>query len=168
MANATEHLQDWLRDAHAMEEQAITMLTSQSGRLEDYPELKARIDLHLQETRDQAAMLEQCLKRLNGGTSTVKDISGKVMAIGQSLSGLFVEDEVVKGALASYTFEHMEIASYRILITAADCAGDQETKRICETILQQEVAMAEWLDQHAPEITRRFLESDDRNVTAKH
>lgn len=168
MGNATEHLQAWLRDAHAMEEQAITMLTGQSRRLQNYPELKSRIDSHLQETRDHAAMLEQCLKRLNGGASTVKDIGGKVLAIGQSLSGLFVEDEVVKGALASYTFEHMEIASYRILIAAADYAGDQETKRVCEAILQQEVAMAEWLDQHAAEITRRFLERDERDVTAKH
>lgn len=63
MATANEHLVAWLRDAHAMEEQAITMLTSQSGRLENYPELKSRIDRHLQETRDQAAMLERCLEQ---------------------------------------------------------------------------------------------------------
>ncbi|OAP39140.1 hypothetical protein AU381_08545 [Sinorhizobium glycinis] len=168
MHKASDNLQAWLRDAHAMEEQAITMLTSQSRRLENYPELKARIDRHLQETRDQAAMLKRCLERLHGGTSTVKDISGKIVAIGQGLSGLFVSDEVVKGSLASYTFEHMEIASYKILIAAADFAGDQETKRVCETILQQEVEMAEWLDQHAAEITRTFLDRDQRGVTAKH
>ncbi|PDT80027.1 DUF892 family protein [Sinorhizobium sp. BJ1] len=168
MHKASDHLQAWLRDAHAMEEQAITMLTSQSRRLENYPELKARIDRHLQETRDQAAMLERCLERLHGGSSAIKDISGKIVAIGQGLSGLFVSDEVVKGSLASYTFEHMEIASYKILIAAADYAGDQETKRICETILQQEVEMAEWLGQHAAEITRTFLERDQRGVTAKH
>ncbi|MQW90522.1 ferritin-like domain-containing protein [Sinorhizobium saheli] len=168
MAKATEHLVAWLRDAHAMEEQAITMLTSQSRRLENYPELKTRIDRHLQETRDQSRMLERCLERLDGGTSTVKDISGKIMAFGQGLSGLFVDDEVVKGSLASYAFEHMEIGSYRILIAAAEHAGDQETKRVCETILQQEIAMAEWLEQHAAEITRRFLDRDQLGVTAKH
>lgn len=168
MGTATENLQAWLRDAHAMEEQAITMLTSQSGRLENYPELKAQIDKHLQETRDQAAMLERCLERQHGGTSSIKDITGKIVAIGQGLSGLFVGDEVVKGTLASYTFEQMEIASYKILIAAADHVGDQETKRICETILQQEIAMAEWLDRHADAITRKFLEREERNVTAKH
>ena len=84
------------------------------------------------------------------------------------MSGLFVSDEVVKGTLASYTFEHMEIASYRILIAAAEQAGDQETKRVCESILQQEIAMAEWLAENAGEITRRFLERDQRDVTAKH
>jgi len=168
MGTATEHLQAWLRDAHAMEEQAITMLTSQSSRLENYPELKAQIDKHLQETRDQADMLERCLERLHGGTSSIKDITGKIVAIGQGLSGLFVGDEVVKGTLASSTFEQMEIASYKILIAAADHVGDQETKRVCETILQQEIAMAEWLDRHADAITHKFLDREERNVTAKH
>lgn len=150
-----------------MEEQAITMLTSQSARLENYPELKAQIDKHLQETRDQAAMLERCLERA-GGTSSVKDIGAKMVAFAQGLSGLFVNDEVVKGSLASYTFEQMEIGSYKILIAAADHAGDLETRRICETILQQEVAMAQWLDQHAADITRKFLERDQQGLTAKH
>ena len=76
MATANEHLVAWLRDAHAMEEQAITMLTSQSSRLENYPELKTRIDRHLQETKDQAAMLERCLERLVGGTSSIQAFSG--------------------------------------------------------------------------------------------
>ncbi|TCN33344.1 uncharacterized protein DUF892 [Sinorhizobium americanum] len=62
----TDHLHAWLRDAHAIEEQAITMLTSQSERLENYPELKAQIDKHLRETRDQVAMLDRCLERTGG------------------------------------------------------------------------------------------------------
>ncbi|MFQ6186242.1 ferritin-like domain-containing protein [Sinorhizobium meliloti] len=166
MSDQREHLHAWLRDAHAMEEQAITMLTSQSARLENYPELKAQIDKHLLETRDQAAMLERCLER-TGGTSTFKDVGAKMVAFGQGLSGLFVDDEVVKGSLASYTFEQMEIASYKILIAAAEHAGDQETKRVCETILKQELAMAQWLDEHAAEITRKFLERDQQGMTAK-
>jgi ferritin-like metal-binding protein YciE len=136
------------------------------ARLENYPGLKDQIDKHLRETRDQAAMLERCLER-TGGTSTVKDVGAKMVAFGQGLSGLFVDDEVVKGSLASYTFEQMEIASYRILIAAAEHLGDQETKRVCETILKQELAMAQWLDEHAAEITRKFLERDQQGLTAK-
>ena len=37
--SAKDHLLDWLRDAHAMEEQAEHMLRSQSSRLEHYPQL---------------------------------------------------------------------------------------------------------------------------------
>ncbi|WEX74271.1 DUF892 family protein [Sinorhizobium numidicum] len=168
MRTATEHLQTWLKDAHAMEEQAITMLSNQSRRLKNYPQLKARIDKHLEETRDQVAMIEHCLERVDGGASTLKDLGGKIVAFGQGLSGHFVSDEVVKGSLTGYTFEHMEIATYKILIAAAEYAGDRETKRVCETILQQEMAMADWLSQHSTAITRAFLGRVDHNLTAKH
>jgi ferritin-like metal-binding protein YciE len=45
-----ENLLDWLRDVHAMAHQAEQMLRAQSSRLENYPDLKARIDQHLEET----------------------------------------------------------------------------------------------------------------------
>jgi ferritin-like metal-binding protein YciE len=47
MATQQENLLDWLRDAHAMEQQAEKMLKAQSERLEHYPQLKARIDFHI-------------------------------------------------------------------------------------------------------------------------
>ncbi len=152
-----EHLLDWLRDAHAMEQQAETMLSSRSARLEHYPVLKARIDQHIQETRGQQERLETCIKRLNGSPSTLKDIGGKLMAMAQGATGMMVSDEVVKGAMSGYVFEHMEIASYTILIAAAKAAGDMQTQQICEQNLQEEVAMAEWLLQHLPEVTQAFL-----------
>jgi ferritin-like metal-binding protein YciE len=57
MADANEHLLDWLRDAHAMEQQAEQMLKAQAGRLEHYPELKARTEQHLQETLGQQKLV---------------------------------------------------------------------------------------------------------------
>jgi ferritin-like metal-binding protein YciE len=125
MSEAREWLVQWLRDAHAMEEQAETMLNGQLSRIENYPELSARIRLHLQETREHAARLNTCLKGLGEDTSTMKDAGGKLMAMAQSLSGVFAGDEVMKGSLATYTFEHMEIASYTILVAAAQALGEK-------------------------------------------
>lgn len=152
-----ENLLDWLRDAHAMEQQAETMLSSQSGRLEHYPVLKARIDKHIEETRGQQARLETCIKRLNGSPSALKDLGGKLMAFAQGASDMVVSDEVVKGAMSGYVFEHMEIASYTILIAAAKAAGDMETQQVCEQNLQEEIAMADWLLEHLPDVTQAFL-----------
>ena len=45
------------------------------------------------------------------------------MAFAQGMSGMVMSDEVVKGAMSGYVFEHMEIASYTILIAAAKAAG---------------------------------------------
>lgn len=157
MATARENLLDWLRDAHAMEQQAETMLNAQVERLEHYPELSSRIQQHLRETQHQRAQLESCLQRLGSSPSTLKDISGKVMAFGQGMAGMVMSDEVVKGAMSGYVFENMEIASYTVLIEAAIVAQDAETQRVCEAILQEEIAMSEWLRQHLPELTRAFL-----------
>jgi ferritin-like metal-binding protein YciE len=43
----------------------------------------------------------------------LKDLARKVVAFGHGMSGMFVEDEVIKGAMASYTFEHIEVPAYR-------------------------------------------------------
>jgi ferritin-like metal-binding protein YciE len=152
-----ENLMSWLRNAHAMEEQAETMLKTLAGRTGDYPDVKARIEQHLTETQRQAEALEGCIKRRGGDTSTLKDMAGKMVAFGQGMSGMFVEDEIVKGAMASYTFEHMEASAYRVLIAAAEAAGDMQTKAVCERILQEELSMASDLERHLPDLTRRYL-----------
>ncbi len=169
MASAEDNLLDWLRDAHAMEQQAETMLKATTSRLENYPTLKARLESHIDETREQARLIKSCIDRRGSGTSAVKDMAAKATATAQGLSGMFVSDEVVKGAMASYTFEHMEIASYRCLIAAADAVGDAETSRICQQILKQEEAMAAWLGEQLPQVTAQFLQlSMTPGATAKH
>lgn len=161
MATPQENLLDWLRDAHAMEQQAEKMLKAQSERLENYPQLKARIDEHIQETLGQQQLIDECLTRLGGSASTLKDVGGKLMAFGQAVGGSLMSDEVIKGAMAGYVFENMEVASYTVLIAAAKAAGDAETQAACEKILPQEVAMAQWLLEHLPELTQAFLQRSE-------
>jgi ferritin-like metal-binding protein YciE len=168
MATPQENLLDWLRDAHAMEQQAEKMLKAQSERLEHYPVLKARIDEHLQETLGQQQLLDECLKRYDESSSTLKDLTGKLMAFGQAIGGMTMSDEVVKGAMSGYVFENIEVAMYTVLIAAANAAGDIETQAACEKILLQEEAMAQWLKDHLPEITQAFLaRSADPDLEAK-
>ena len=164
---AREHLVEWLRDAHAMEMQAETMLKGQAGRLEHYPEVRARVERHITETQQQAREVEQCLRRLGEDTSALKDTGGKAMALMQAMGGMVMGDEVVKGALASYAFEHMEIASYTILVVAAQAAGEVEIAQACEKILREERAMADWLAEHTPSLVQQFLQRERSDRPAK-
>lgn len=169
MATAEERLMEWLRDAHAAEEQALTMMTGVVSRLENYPQLKARLQQHVQETQRQAELVRGCIERRGGSTSMIKDAGAKMIAMGQALSGLFVGDEVMKGTIANAAFEAMEISSYKILIATAEHVGDQETKRVCEQILREEEAMLEWLNQNAPTLTHQYLQREETpGATAKH
>ena len=162
-------LLDWLRDAHAMEEQAETMLSAMAKRIENYPDLRTRIEAHLEETQRHAHLLRGCLERLGGETSVVKDVMGKFVAIGQGFSGIFVADEIIKGSMASYTFEHMEIVAYKVLISAAESADDGETRAVCQSILREEEAMAAWLAENIGPLTQKFLMREEApELTAKH
>jgi ferritin-like metal-binding protein YciE len=163
-----DHLLSWLRDAHAMEQQAETMLSATIGRLQHYPDLRRKLEQHLEETKRQQQLVNDCISRLGGDNSAVKDAMGKMVAMGQGLSGLFVDDEVIKASLASYTFEQMEIASYRILVAGAEAVGDVTTAAVCTRILKEEEAMAAWLEQQMPNLVRAFLQLDQTpGITAK-
>ena len=45
--DVNENLLAWLKDAHAMEQQAEHMLKAQASRIDHYPELKARLEAEL-------------------------------------------------------------------------------------------------------------------------
>lgn len=167
MTNRQDRLAQWLRDAHAMEEQAETMLNAQASRLENYPELRQRIEQHIRETESQAERVQQCIERLGSSGSTMKDAGAKMMAFMQGLGGMFAGDEVVKGAMAGYAFEHLEISAYTALIAAAEEAGEQQIAVVCREILREEEQMADWLKQHLPNVTREFLAREETGEPAK-
>ena len=89
MAEARERLVQWLRDAHAMEQQAETMMKGHVKRVEHYPEFEKRMNAHLEETRRQADRLESCLDQLGEKASGMKDMGAKTMAAGLAMSGMF-------------------------------------------------------------------------------
>lgn len=161
MRTADERLDQWLRDAHAMEEQAEQMLGALAGRIENYPDLKRRVQEHLEETRSQAQRVRGCIERRGGSTSALKDAAGKIMATMQGASGIFAGDEIMKGTLAGYTFEHMEIVSYRVLAEAASVAGDEVTERVCMEIMAEEEAMADWLLENSTMIAHQYLTREE-------
>ncbi|WP_336273638.1 ferritin-like domain-containing protein [Vreelandella indica] len=164
----SKHLVDWLRDAHAMEKQAEKMLQSQAHRLEHYPQLQQRIEEHIEETVNQSKKLEHCLTLLGANASSIKDMGAELTAFGQAVGGMMAEDEVVKGGIASFAFENFEIASYKALIKAAEMASQPEVAQVCKEILQEEIAMADWLSKHLDDTTQQFLERDkDDDLRAK-
>lgn len=157
MTDIKSRLDQWLRDAHAMEEQAETLLAGQISRIESFPELKTRLEQHLNETKSQAERIAACLERRGTSSSSIKDLGGKFSAAMQNFGGVFMDDEVVKGALASYTFEQLEIASYKILVSASEADGDHDTAEVCKTICREEEEMAQWLLNYLPQLTTKHL-----------
>ncbi|MGF7163530.1 ferritin-like metal-binding protein YciE [Rhodoligotrophos appendicifer] len=161
MPNASDTTRDifliGLHNAHALESEAISLMSRQIERLENYPEMSQRLQQHLQETEIQLQRLDEILNSLGDSASTLKDTTSKIMAnvsaIGHSLAG----DEILKNTFANYAFENFEAASYKSLITMAEAGGFQKAIPALKETLEEELAMAAWIDAHIADTTNRFL-----------
>lgn len=167
MTSPRKALAAWLRDAHAMEGQAETLLQNQINRLRNYPDALPRLKSHLEETKAQRHELERCLEALGENTSSLKDGTMKVTAHLQGLMTAMASDEVLKNALASAAFEQFEAASYRMLAQAAEFAGEPDIARTCETLMEQEVAMADWVWGELGPLTETYLQRELAGAEAK-
>lgn len=144
----------WLNDAYAMERSIVEVLQRQIPDAKKFPDVQAKIRQHLDATKHHAELDKQCIERLGGSTSALKSGMATLGGAMQGMAAKFADDKLVKAALQDYSTEHMEIASYRALITAAEEAGDQETVRVCQEILRDEEEMAQWLAQNLPTLVR--------------
>ena len=155
-----------LRNAHAMEVQARELMERQSERMDDYPEVKARLQTHLQETNEQLKRLEQCLSACGESNSTLKDTmqSGmaNLMAMGHAMSG----DEILKNTFANNAFENFEIAAYKSLLALCRAAGVEEARGPLQQSLQEEERMAEWVDSNVEKVRLEFVRHEERQAAA--
>jgi len=158
MTDQTHTLVAWLRDAHAMERATVDTFDHLADRLyRPYPELAARFRQHWQESLGQVERIEMCLKELGSDTSTFKDLRRRFIGIAQAHAVEVLPDELVKDCLAAYASRHFEIATYISLGAAARKLEQPAIVQMCEENLQQERAMASWLEKEIPEATLEFL-----------
>jgi ferritin-like metal-binding protein YciE len=163
MANtARDILVVGLRNAHAMEVQARELMERQSERLDDYPEVKAKICAHLQETNEQLNRLEQCLNACGETTSSLKDTAQSLMANTMAMAHAAAGDEILKNTFANNAFEHYEIAAYKSLLSLCDVAGAASVRAPLETSLHDEERMAAWIDENVDKVTRDYLRHEQQ------
>jgi len=157
MAN-TDHHNDvviaWLNDAYAMENAIIETLESQVDLAAGHPDVQAGIQQHLEATRHHAETVKSCLAQFDEKPSAGK----KVLAtLGGKLQGAAMgstDDDLVRAALQDYATEHMEIASYRALIDAAQVIGMPTIGEALKEILADEIEMANWLTTNTPALVQ--------------
>lgn len=156
-----------LRNAHAMENQALAIMKPQVSRIENYPEVARRLELHIEETQGQIDRLESILESYGESRSSLKDMAlslgGSMAAIGHTVA----PDEIVKNSFANFAFENYEIAAYKSLLALAAQLGDSSGAELIEANLAEEQAMADWLDQNIEAVTLQFASLKEAGETAK-
>lgn len=153
-----------LRNAHAMESQAAALLERQIERLDDFPDLKTRMQSHLEETRTQQARLDRILEGIGESASTIKDAAMNFMGNMAAAAHMPAQDEVLKNSFASFAFENYETAAYKSLIAVAQKVGAQAAVAPLQQSCQEEEAMAQFLNANLDSVTRRFIDMSQRSA----
>jgi ferritin-like metal-binding protein YciE len=157
-----------LRNAHAMEKQALSIMEPQLQRIENYPEIGQRLEEHIRETHGQIERLDTIMDELGESSSGLKDVTqslaGTFAAMGHTMAG----DEILKNSLANFAFENFELAAYSSLVTLAEAGGFQSAKGALLHSLDEEQAMAEWIGKRLPETTLRFVRLREAGAQASH
>ncbi len=156
-----------LKNAHAMENQALSIMKPQVKRIENYPDIAAKLEEHITETEGQIARLEEILTSLAEDHSSLKDLAlsftGSMAAMAHSVAG----DEILKNSFANFAFENFEIAAYKSLITIAELGGHEGPVSGLKQSLDQEIAMAAWLEENLRPTTVKFANLKEAGQTAK-
>ena len=147
-----------LRNMHALEMTAIELTQRQTERLENYPEMKAKLQEHHAESEEQARRLDNILNRHGTASSGMKNTVTAVMGnVAAALHGP-APDEVLKNTFANFAFEHQEIAAYTSLIAMAETLGDSAAIPLLQQSLAEEEHMAAWIKGQIVPTTQRFMQ----------
>jgi ferritin-like metal-binding protein YciE len=144
-AKLQQKLIDYVQDAHAMEQNVSTMLTSMISTTDD-PEIKEMLEHHKRQTEEHERRLRERLEALGAGTSTARAIGGLGAALFKGVGDMARTDKPGKNARDGYVTEHMEIAAYKLLERLADRAGDEQTAEVARENRADDEAMARKID----------------------
>jgi ferritin-like metal-binding protein YciE len=140
-----DQLTKYLEDAHAIEAQAIRLL-SKGPEIAGDPELARLYEEHLEDSRRHQQLIEDRLHAHGSGPSRLKDAAMRLGAV--NWGAFFAAQPDTPGKLAgfAYAFEHLEAGAYEHMKRVARRAGDTGTEAAAERILQEERAFAEHLE----------------------
>jgi ferritin-like metal-binding protein YciE len=142
-AEATrEELVKYLRDAHALEAQAIQLLEA-GPKIAELEPLAEVFREHLEESREHQRLVSERLEELHSRPGRFQPAAMRVSAL--NVGGFFKAqpDSPVKFAGFAYAFEALETAAYELLARTARRAGDERTAAMADHIRDEEQAAAE-------------------------
>ena len=144
-----------LKNTHALEQQALSIMERQVERLESYPEMEQALRRHIEETHGQRARLEELLNDMGEKPSGLKE--GVMGFVGNmaSLTHAAAGDEILKDTYANHAFENFEIASYKSLLVIAEVAGERSTAGLQQS-LREEQGFAQFIYDNIEPITRKY------------
>jgi ferritin-like metal-binding protein YciE len=146
-------------EAHALEQTVLRMLDGLIQSADD-PEIIDRLEHHKLETQQHESLMRGRLESHGASPSMVRQAAGMLEAFMKMPLDLVRGESTGRSARDAYTTEHLEIASYELLRRVAERAGDEETARACLDILEQERAMATYIEENWDRFAEQSLREE--------
>lgn len=156
VADIQTQLVTHIDEAHALEQTVLRMLDGLIRGADD-PEIIDRLEHHKLETQQHESLMRGRLDAHGAQPSMVRQAAGMLEAFLKMPLDLVRGESTGRSARDAYTTEHLEIASYELLRRVAERAGDEETARACRDILEQERAMATFIEENWDRFAERSL-----------
>lgn len=168
---ASEKITLYLNEALSMENAAVErlQLRIKQTKIEN---VKERLRLHLEETREQQNRLKQLISDV-GGKNPTKDKAQlpipwatKTMAkmIGRMMTSAELE---LKGAKEDAVIENAEIVLYDMLMHLVEKMGITNAISVISQSLSEEKAMADWIRTNAPDILMQLWPEIEASIAKR-
>lgn len=166
------HAQDYfvlgLKNAHAALRQGRVLVDAQVKRLEQYPQLKARLAQHLAEKDAQLQRLETLLAQYGEKPSVLKDTAMAVAASAAGMASAAAADEIVKNSFATLAQAKYEAAGLETLIVVGEAAGEVAALRPLQQSLSESRSLASFIEENLRPTAIRFLQLRTEGQQASH
>lgn len=161
---AKELLINWLNDAYAMEKSQEKMLQGFIKDFEGHEETQQKLVHHLEQTVQQRAAVQECIKSLDSDTSAIKSVVAGTMGKMQGMGTTMNSDTMVRDMVMIHSGEHMEHAVYTGIAHLADALGYMDIAATCREIAEQEKKIADWSLYRLTTVVEQSLEREIINA----
>ena len=158
VSDARDYFVLGLKNAHATTRQGRTLVAGQVERVESYPQLKAKLAVHLREKDAQLARLESLIAGYGETPSVVKDTAMSVAAGVAAVASAATADEIVKNSFATLAQAKYEAAAFETLLVFAEAADETEALRPLQQCLSESRGLASFVEENLRGTAVRFLQ----------
>ena len=167
----SEKITLYLNEALSMENAAVERLQLRIKQTK-IESVKQRLELHLEETREQQNRLKQLISDVGGKNPTKEKAplpirwATKTMAkmIGRMMTSAELE---LKGAKEDAVIENAEIVLYDMLMQLVERMGITNAISVLSQSLSEEKAMADWIRTNAPDVLMQLWPEIEASIAKR-
>jgi ferritin-like metal-binding protein YciE len=134
------------------------------------PEVKARLEQHVQETEEHAQRIRQAFEAI--GERAKAETCEAAKGLKEEHDSFKSEEKPSKFLLSAFDLgsglrvEHYEIAAYRSTIALANALGERQCAEILKQNLDEELAMASFLEKTSRTLLKQMAGGVSRSTTS--